>query len=71
MILTTSQSTATDLDKQNYLCKKICLRTNPHALWYLFKYLCVEQKEVEALFFLPHPPKSLYIFIICLKQRKE
>lgn len=32
MILTTSQSISADLDKWNYVCEKIYLRTNPHTL---------------------------------------
>ena len=38
------------------------MRTNPDALWYLFKHLCVEEKEIDILFFLQHAQKNLYAF---------
>lgn len=57
MILTTSPRSTADLHRWNYSCTKIYLRTNPHSM---FKYLCVEPKDMDALFFLPHPWKSFY-----------
>ena len=45
-------------------------KANPDVLWYLFKHLCIEKKEMDTLFSLPHAQK-IHIFITCLNQSED